>query len=411
MALCRTNIGAAAAFHAQIHTERLELLRLIHFVCLCDRARVEPQRTICQTRAAVDARRCFGRTRLRFVHDHNGVGVFEDRRAEVRHRDAHHGTAVEHLCRLRFAAAGALDHVGDRRTDRRDHVLWLSDGGAVHGQALFDQRHAGFYIFGDKRQRGDVDHDHAHIERQAALRNESAERVVDQHLFAALRIHGRQHLHLHALDFGGERTRLGDRVGLVVLDTDHIARHLEVFFEQLNTGEHIVRAVEQGARVRGDIRLALGGVDHHRVHHAQIVVKAELDKGRKARAAQADGAAVADSRHKAREVVDLRRLDLLADLLQAVRLDHHDLHLGAHRGHHFVNFLYLSRNTRMHRRRDVAVRFRDQLSHLDRIAALDDRLGRSADVHGHRDRHQLGHGNTLRRTRCGVFLVRYPDTF
>ena len=121
-------------------------------------------------------------------------------------------------------AAGLLKHVRELHADGDDHVLGLRDGGAVDRDALFDQRHAGIAVAGDVGERGAVEHDRAHVQRELALGDDLADGIVDQHLFAALRVEGLERADLHAVLVLRELPVQLNAAGLVVLNAeDHTA--------------------------------------------------------------------------------------------------------------------------------------------------------------------------------------------
>ena len=188
--------------------------------------RHEPQRTVADAPAAADAGRRLRQDGVRFRHGEDCIRVFQDRLVEIRHGDAHHRAAVEHLLRLRAEAAGLLKHVRELHADGDDHVLGLRDGGAVDRDALFDQRHAGPAVAGDVGKRRAVEHDRAHVQRELALGDDLADGIVDQHLFAALRVQRFQRADLHAVLVLRKLPVQLNAAGLVVLNGENHAAYL-----------------------------------------------------------------------------------------------------------------------------------------------------------------------------------------
>lgn len=140
---------AAAAFHAEVDLQLGQPLHIARLIGRDDMRWHEPQRTVADAPAAADAGRRLRQDGVCLRHGEDCIRVFQDRLVEVRHGDAHHRAAVEHLLRLRAEAAGLLKHICKLHPNGDDHVLGLRDGGAVDRDALFDQRHTGLAVAGD----------------------------------------------------------------------------------------------------------------------------------------------------------------------------------------------------------------------------------------------------------------------
>ena len=268
--------------------------------------RHEPQRTVADAPAAADAGRRLRQDGIRFRHGEDCIRVFQDRLVEIRHGDAHHRAAVEHLLRLRAEAAGLLKHICKLHPNGNDHILGLRDGGTVDRDALFDQRHTGPAVAGDVGKRRAVEHDRAHVQRELALGDDLADGIVDQHLFAALRVQRLERTDLHAVLVLRQLPVQLDAAGLVVLNGENHAAYLQKVLHETRALHQLLRPVEHRARVRGDIRLALRAVDDHGLDLLQIL-NGQLDDRREACAAEADHAAFAHGVQKILHGVELGR--------------------------------------------------------------------------------------------------------
>ena len=186
--------------------------------------RHEAQRTVADAPAAADAGRRLRQNGVRLRHGENRVGVFQNRLFEIRHGDAHHRAAVKHLLRLCAEAACLFKHIRKLHADGDDHVLGLCDGGTVNRDALFNQRHAGPAVAGNIGKRRAVKHDCAHIQRKLSLWDDLTDGIIDQYLFAALRVQRFQRADLHAVLVLRELPVQLNAAGLVVLNAeDHTA--------------------------------------------------------------------------------------------------------------------------------------------------------------------------------------------
>ena len=111
----------------------------------------------------------------------------------------------------------------------------------------------------------------ARVGGQLAAGHLTAGDGLDQLLLSALGIAGVQDLHHH----GSVQLRdLGlvqdvGRVLLVGLDADVHLVHAEALGQQGRALDDLLRTLQTGAVVAGDVRLALRGVDDHVVHLAQ----------------------------------------------------------------------------------------------------------------------------------------------
>ena len=259
----------------------------------------QAQRTVRDALAALDAGSGLGRGRLGFSESENRVGVFENRLLQIRHRNAHHGSAVKHHLRLFLEPAGRLEHVLHPRADRHEHVHGILDCRAVDRHALFDERQTGSAVSCDGRNRRTVENHRADVQRKLSFGDLLARHVVNQNLLAALRVHRLERHDFHVLLVFHKLSIARNALRLVVLDAEDDARHLQKLLQQPAARDHVKRVVDHRARIGGDVRLALGAVDDHAFDLVEILDR-QLDDRREARAAQANQAAGA---HGVQEVL------------------------------------------------------------------------------------------------------------
>ena len=101
-----------------------------------------------------------------------------------------------------------------------------------------------------------------------------------------------------------------DALGLVVLNAEDDARHLQKLLQKPAARDHVKRVVDHRARVGGDIGLALRAVDDDALDLVQVLNR-ELHDRREARAAKAHKAARADRVQKILHGLELGRLNAL----------------------------------------------------------------------------------------------------
>ena len=354
--------------------------------------------------AATDALRVCHTLVLVLAEGQERIRALENRDLQRELRNAHHRAAHEQLIRGRLKAAAGVDELFDRGADAHFQVFGLRNGRARHRDDTAHDRHAGRKAAVNRAGGIYIEYRTARVGRQLSGRDFPAGARIDELLFCALRVLTLERIQMQARVVLDELLDLGKRVLLVQLDADDAVLGADDVAQHLQAADHFFRALKQQAMVACNVGLALGRIDDDRVRDADSAL--DLDVGREGRAAMADNAArpdVVDTlvvRHGC-EVIRMHRL-MQAVLPIVLDDDGHDA--AAVRMQPRLNRDDLTRNGCMHRRADKAAGFRDHLAHIDDIALLDNRLCRSADVHGYRQDHLLGSGHRLDRLGvcCGL---------
>ena len=238
---------------------------------------------------------------------------------------------------------------------------------------------------------------------------------VDELLFATLRVTLLQRLHFHIriAELAHRGAHRGDSLRLVLLDADHAAA-AEHLLHDGGADDDFFRTLDHDAVVAGQERFALGAVENQAFRHL-AGRRAELDVGRESRTAQ---------------TYDTGGLDLVQDGGLVVGDGGHELLAAVDRGIPFIAFdgdlhvhdgiagevlargdgLDRARYGRMDEGGDESARFRDHLADKDFVAHGDDRLGRGAEVLGHRDIDGLRERELLDGAFAGIFAVVGVDT-
>ena len=183
------------------------------------------------------------------------------------------------------------------RADRGDNVFRLGDRAAVNRQHLCDERHTRAQVLADKGGRCDIFNDDTRVGRKHPLFDHASGRLIGRDLFSALRVNRVQAAHLNAAVVLCQTAQHLDRLGLVVLNGDLDLCNTDIFFDRLNTVEHILRTLDDRAVVGCYVRLAFGRVDNERIHLREIL-GIQLDVRGETGAAQADKARLLDRLHK-----------------------------------------------------------------------------------------------------------------
>ena len=213
-----------------------------------------------------------------------------------------------------------------------------------------------------------------------------------------------EHLHHH----GGVQLRdLGvqhvSRVLLVGLDTDVHLVHAEALCQQGRALDDLLRTLQTGTVVAGDVRLALCGVDDHIVHLAQT--GADLHVGGERCAALTHDTGVLDDLHQllgSQAVGILYGLDFLGDLILEVVFNDHGHHLAAHIEGAGLHGFHRAGDAGVDGGGNESAGFADPLSNFNLVAHRNDRLTRRTDVHRH------GNDHLSRRSQLfdGLFIGR-----
>ena len=221
MALGRTDIGAAAALHAEVDVELLEGLGVFGMVGTVQPRRVEPERAGVQALAAADAGGLGHGVRFLGGEYQKAVIGLGKERLIVLAVGAHHGAAQDDLGRLALVAAAEIDDVLQLGADGDPYVLRLGYGAAIHRYQTAGTRHTGLGVLRQLDEGTDIHDQYADITGELALGDHTAGRLIDDDLFGALGVAGfeLQHLQLAAL-FGSDGLQLFDGLGLVVFDAD-----------------------------------------------------------------------------------------------------------------------------------------------------------------------------------------------
>jgi len=182
-----------------------------------------------------------------------------------------------------FIHGGADQHLDVHRPRQR----LAGQGGDARDQRLAEEHGV---VDGDAGS--DVLAEHADIRRQAATGNLFSGENLDQLLFAAGRILGREDLQREGALADGS-PHCGDRFGLVVLDADQYLLRLNQVREYLDPRDQLGRLFTHQQVIGGDVGLALGAIDDQRADRLGRR-GAELHGGGEAGAAEAADAGLAN---------------------------------------------------------------------------------------------------------------------
>ena len=232
--------------------------------------------------------------------------------------------------------------------------------------------------------------------------------MVDEDLLAALRVDRGQRTDLHVLLLRHERLIVPDALGLVFLDAEDDLRHVQELLQQAAAADDVEVIVQHRARVARHIRLTLSTVDDDALDLVEILDR-QLHHGREARAAESHKAAGPHGVEEILHRLELRRMQPFPSLVEAVGFNFDVLHRAAHRVRHVADLFDRARDARVDRRGDEAARLADELAGLDVVADLDDRSGRRADVHRHRDHDRLRQRQLCRLHGRRVLVPRNVD--
>ena len=198
-----------------------------------------------------------------------------------------------------------------------------------------------------------------------------------------------EHFHHHGsvqlLDLGVQHV---GRVLLVGLDADVHLIQAEALGQDGSALDHLIRPLQAGAVVAGDVGLALGGVDDDVVHLAQR--GRDLHMGGEGSAALADDACVLDDLYQllTRQVFGVSRgLDVFADGVLEIVLDHHGHHGAAHGIGAGFHCLDRTGYAGVDRCGYKSAGFADPLSDFYLVAHCNNGFTRRTDVHRHGDDH------------------------
>ena len=185
----------------------------------------------------------------------------------------------------------------------------------------------------------------------------------------------------------------GDGVGLVALHRQHRLGELQQLQHIADARQHLLRVLQQGPVVGGDVGLALGGVDDEGVHLAQGA--GDLHMGGEGGASHAHDAILLDKLQQAGRVLfHLFRvgMDALVHPVQMVVFDHHGhdrLPVGVEPGLHGR---HRAGHAGVDDGGDRRLAAPDDLPQLDVVPFFHRGRAGRADVHGHGDDHLVRRG-------------------
>ncbi len=287
------DVGAGAALDAVEQVMGLELLMLLAEGKEVQLLRQQADRAGLGAISAADAGQCGRRWRQFFERARQqAVGGLDHRHFEGRQAEAHHRTAHDQPIEpVRFQSGKGQQFI-HRGADQHLDVHRLCQRLAGQGGDARDQRFAEEHGVVDGDAGSDVLAEHADIRRQATTGHLFAGENLDQLLFTAGRILGREDLQGEGALTDGSAHR-GDRFGLVVLDADQYFLRLDQVREDLDSRDQLGRLFTHQQVVGGDVGLALGAIDDQRADRLGRR-GAELHCGGKAGAAEAADARLAN---------------------------------------------------------------------------------------------------------------------
>ena len=287
MALGRTYIGTAAAFHAQIDMERLQGLHILGMIGAIQRRGAEAERAGPQTAATADAGglgRHFG---FFFIEDQQAVIGLADGGLVIPAGGAHHGAAQNDLGRFALVAAAEIDDVLQLGADGDPDILRLGYRAAIHRDHTAGKRQAGLDILRQLDDSADIHDQYTDITGELALRDDTAGGLVNDDLFGALGVAGfeLQHLQLAALRRGVGLDLLNG-LGLVIFDANDRAAARHMAQNELRALQQQVGLFQHDAVIAGEVGFALGTIDDEGIDGCALQAD-QLDAGGESRAAQA----------------------------------------------------------------------------------------------------------------------------
>ena len=334
----------------------------------------------------------------------NGVDALDGGDVQVVLRNAHHGAAGEDLVGVLGVATG-VDQVVEAGADGNQQVLRLHKDVAGHGDDSLDEWHSVVHHIVDGAGGRSVEYRAAHRGGQTAGGNFPAGDGVDQLLFSALRVLGRQHIQYDTVQLVLLQRLNG--FWLVVLDGNVSLCQAEDLHDDLQALHQLRRMLPAQPVVSRYVRLALAGVDDDGIHLADAA--GELDVGGESRTAHADDAALPDNADQLfrAECVHLflrAGLDVLTQGIQMVILDHHTHHGGtAGVGAHFHS-LDLTGDGSVDRHTQSLI-IADLLTHGHRVTLLHEGVAGGADMLGHGDHNDIRLGENLSLLVAGIPLI------
>ena len=250
-----------------------------------------------------------------------------------------------------------------------------------------------------------VEYRAAHRGGQTAGGNLPAGDGVDQLLFSALGVLGRQHIQHNAVQLVILQRLNG--LGLIVLDGNMSLRQAENLHNDLQTLHQLRGMFPAQPVVSRYVRLALARVDDDGVHLADAA--GELDIGGEGRAAHAHDAALADNADQLLRAEGVYRFlgagpDVLTQGIQVVILDHHTHHGGAAGvGAHFHSLDRTGDGSVDRHAQSLIIT--DLLTHGHRVALLHEGVAGGADMLGHGDHYNIRLRENLSLLVAGIPLI------
>ena len=307
-------------------------------------------------------------------------GALDGGRLEAGGADAHHGAAQDDLAGRLHKAAALLGQIAEGGAHPGQGVHGVLQGAAGDGDDTLDDGLAlvAGLINGVAGTGGD--HVCAHAGGQPAGLDLTAGDGLDLHLLAALGVLDLLGHDLDAVLLRMEGVEQIDGVLLVDLDPVVGLLHAAGDAHELDAAEQLLGEIEHGEMVAVQVRLALGAVDDELVHLADTAL--DLEGGGEHGAAHADNAGLADALKYRVGVLELlfrQRLHKGGGVQPVVFNDDGGDHVsqgmgpGLHRHH-------LAGDGGVDRSGDRRGVFADLLSHLHKIALLDQGLAGSADM-------------------------------
>ena len=300
----------------------------------------------------------------------------------------HHGAAHDELIGAVLQAAAGVKKTGHGSADGTFNVLGLHHTGAGHGDDLAHHGHAGGNGPEDGAGGVDVEDGAADVAGQAAGRDLLAGDGLAELLLTALGVAAVQGLHHHGGALFPDAGIQGvDAVLLVVLDANDHLVHAEHFGEIGGAADDLLRPLQHGAVVAGDVGLALGAVDDDGVHLADTA--GDLHVGGEGSAAHTDDTCILDDLHHLVDGEGVRvrgGLDLFTELVLEIVFDDHGCHIAAHGIGTGLHSLDRTGNAGVDRGAQTA-ELTDLLTNLHMVANLDKRRARCTEVHRHGDDH------------------------
>ena len=254
---------------------------------------------------------------------------------------------------------------------------------------------------------GCVEHGAANGGGQSAGGNRPAGDGVDQLLFRALGVLGRQHVHDHAVGGGQMGFQRLYRLGLVVLNADVAFLQTENPHQNFQTGDHFLRHLPAQPVVGGYVGLTLTGVDDNGIHLAQAA--GDFGVGGEGSAAHANHAALPDDIDELLVGKRVYRflspaLNVRAQGVLVVVFDDHAHDGGAAGVGTGLYRLHLTGNGSVNGNTQALI-VTDLLTHGDQIPFFDQGLAGGADMLGHGNDNHIRGGEGLNLLVASVPLI------